>query len=137
MSCQALRDRLLRGETGEPIDRHLATCPECAGFAARWQAARGLFGERVEVPPPPFFAQRVIARLPGSTEVIGRLALRVLPAALALALAIAWVGLEQAPLPASGLLAEEPSAESLLTYSVLVPAQGAAPPSSPGPGAPR
>jgi hypothetical protein len=65
-----------------------------------------------------------VARLPAVTapeDLLGRLALRALPAAVVLALALAWVGLDQAPLPATSLLAEEPSPEALLTYSVLAP----------------
>jgi hypothetical protein len=38
-----------------------------------------------------------------------------------LALALAWVGLDQAPLPATSLLADDPGSEALLTYSVLAP----------------
>jgi anti-sigma factor RsiW len=124
MTCHRLRDRLLAGEVGEEIARHLAACPECARFAARWEAARGELRNRAHPAapePPPAFARRVVARLPGSAEVLGGLALRALPAAVVLALALAWVGLDQAPLPAASVLVDDPGPEALLTYSVLAP----------------
>jgi anti-sigma factor RsiW len=119
MSCDAVRDRLLRGESGEEVARHLAACPECARFAARWEGARAALGRRIEILPPSGFARRVTARRPGSTEELGRWALRALPAALVLALALAWVGLDQTPYPSTTLLAEEPSPDVLFTYSVF------------------
>jgi anti-sigma factor RsiW len=124
MSCKRLRDRLLSGEAGEEIARHFQSCPECARFAARWEGTRAALGhgvDPVEVVPHPAFACRVVARLPGSAEVLGGLALRALPAAVVLALALAWAGLDQAPLPATSLLADDPGSEAFLTYSVLAP----------------
>lgn len=124
MTCETLRAQLLAGtpvqKDGE-IARHLATCPACARIAARWEAAREALGRRVDVAPPPAFARRVVANLPGPAEVMGRLALRALPAAIVLALALAWVGLDQAPLPATTLLAGDPGPEAILTYTVLAP----------------
>jgi anti-sigma factor RsiW len=128
MSCKRLRDRLLSGDAGEEIARHCQSCPECARFAARWEKTRAALGHGVDpagVDPHPAFARRVVARLPGSAEVLGGLALRALPAAVVLALALAWVGLDQAPLPATSLLADDPGSEALLTYSVLAPADAA------------
>jgi len=125
MSCNAVRNRLLRGlpgESGDEVARHLAECPECAQFAARWELAREALRRRAhpgDPAPSPGFARRVTALRPGSTEVLGRWALRALPAALVLALALAWVGLDQTPYPSTALLAEEPSPEVLFTYSVL------------------
>ncbi len=124
MTCKTLRARLLAGDPlrkDEEAARHLASCPGCARVAARWEAAREALGRRVEVAPHPAFARRVVAHLPGPTEVLGRLALRALPAAIVLALALAWVGLDQAPLPATTLLAGDPGPEELLTYTVLAP----------------
>ena len=132
MSCARLRDRLLRGESDRQIDLHLADCPECARFAARVRVARAALGRRAhpaDLAPHPAFARRVVARLPGSAEVMGRLALRALPAALVLALALAWVGLDQAPLPAATLLSDEPTSAALLTWSAFAPAP--APPAPP------
>jgi hypothetical protein len=126
MTCQRMRELLLAGrDRSEELAAHFRSCPECARFAARWELARGTLGrDAADVPPPFAFARRVVAHLPvvaGVEEVLGRFAFRALPAAVLLALALAWAGLDQAPLPAASLLAEEPSAEELLTYSVLAP----------------
>jgi anti-sigma factor RsiW len=127
MTCQRRRDLLLAKADPADLAAHFESCPECARFAARWEGARRALGERahpVDVAPPPAFARRIVAQLsaPAAPEdILGRLALRMLPAAVVLALALAWVGLDQAPLPATSLLAEEPSPEALLTYSVLAP----------------
>jgi anti-sigma factor RsiW len=124
MNCKTLRYLLLTRalpEGDEEAARHLETCPKCAKIAARWERAREALARRVEAAPPPAFARRVVAHLPGPAEILGRLALRALPAAVVLALALAWVGLDQAPLPATSLLAGDPGPEALLTYSVLAP----------------
>jgi hypothetical protein len=125
MTCHRLRDRLLARERAGDLAAHVDSCPDCARFAARWERVGEALGRQVDVPPPAAFAHRVVAHLPAPLAtpeaLLGRFAFRALPAAVLLALVLAWVGLDQAPLPASGLLAEEPSAEELLTYSVLAP----------------
>lgn len=125
MSCHRLRNRRLARRNATDWTAHVESCPECSRFASRWEQARGALGRSPgDVEPPIAFAHRVVAHLPApatAEEVLGRFAFRALPAAVLLALALAWVGLDQAPLPATGLLAEEPSAEELLTYSVLAP----------------
>ena len=129
MTCHRLRDRLRARpdarESTADLAAHLDSCPDCARLAAFWQQACAELGrDPGDVQPPFAFAHRVVAHLPAAAtaeEVLGRFAFRALPAAVLLALALAWVGLDQAPLPATQLLAEEPSAEELLTYSVLAP----------------
>jgi hypothetical protein len=125
MTCHRLRDRLLAKESAADLTAHVDSCPDCARFAAFWEKVGEALGRQVDVHPPVAFAHRVVARLPAPLatpeDLLGRFAFRALPAAVLLALVLAWVGLEQAPLPATGLLAEEPSAEELLTYSVLAP----------------
>ena len=124
MTCHQLRDRLLAKENTADLTAHVASCPDCARFAAFWEKVGEALGRKGDVHPPAAFAHRVVANLPApatAEDLLGRFAFRALPAALLLALVLAWVGLDQAPLPATGLLAEEPSAEELLTYSVLAP----------------
>ena len=134
MTCQRRRDLLLAKADPADLAAHFDSCPECARFAARWEGARRALGQRaapVDFAPSPAFSRRVAAQLSAPSapsDILGRLALRALPAAVVLALALAWVGLDQAPLPATSLLAEEPSPEALLTYSVLAPESAPASP---------
>ena len=125
MTCHRLRDRLVAKESTAHLAAHLESCPDCARFAAFWEKVREALGRKaVDVEPPFAFARRVVAKLPvaaAAQEVLGRFAFRALPAAVLLALLLVWAGLDQAPLPAASLLVEEPSAEELLTYSVLAP----------------
>jgi hypothetical protein len=74
--------------------------------------------------PGPEFARRVVARLPQPAEVLGWAALRALPAALALALALLWLGISQ-PAPPDHLLTGEASPDHLLTWAVLAPGEAA------------
>ncbi|HXO19538.1 MAG TPA: hypothetical protein VOA87_06390 [Thermoanaerobaculia bacterium] len=128
MDCDRVRDLLARVETTAPLapesERHLAACPECARFAARLAAARLALRSRLDVRPDPTFARRVVARLPRSAEVLGWVAVRLLPAATVLALILGGIGLAQTP-PASSLLGDDdPSPEAILTYAALHPGEG-------------
>jgi hypothetical protein len=127
MDCASVREALLRGRLSEQdagVAAHLEACAPCARIARRIAAVRErLRAPAVPVEPDPGFPLRVVARLPQPMEVLGWAALRALPAALLLALALAWVGLSQPPSPAN-LLAGEPSADLLLTYGTLAPEAG-------------
>ncbi len=95
-SCDRTRALLAAGDgrTARPeAVRHLAECDACAEFAARLGlAVEALRSHRTPVTPPPGFATRVAAALPAADQdLVGRAALRLLPATLALALALgAW-----------------------------------------------
>lgn len=126
-----------------PLAAHLASCPECAGFAHRLELARQELGRPLSaVEPDPNFSARVLARIARPAEVIGWAAFRALPAALGLAFALACLGLSLPALapaaPASPaapespaalapaavpspLLDEPPSSEQLLAWSSLSP----------------
>lgn len=119
MDCGTVRDRLVRGERDAAMDSHQEACGSCAVFARRLEAAREAFRQPAAwIEPDPGFASRVAARLPRPAEVLGWAALRALPAALVLALALAWLGLSQPP-SADFLLTEDPSLDLLLTYDTL------------------
>jgi hypothetical protein len=145
--CRRLREQLLCGPaapaghgapaptaltalTGDGAARHLASCPDCAAFARRLELARqALAGPRSApaIEPDPYFPARVLARIARPSELIGWAAFRALPAALGLALALAWLGLSSPSSsppptpPASPLLDEPPSSEQLLAWSSLSP----------------
>jgi hypothetical protein len=115
--------------TGDGASRHLASCPDCAAFARRLELARQALagpGLAPAIEPDSYFPARVLARIARPSELIGWAAFRALPAALGLALALAWLGLS-APSsspptpPASPLLDEPPSSEQLLAWSSLSP----------------
>lgn len=119
MDCRAVRDRLTRQVSGPSEAAHLEGCRECAAFANRLALAREVFGSPgAVIEPDPGFARRVVERLPQPAEVLGWAALRALPAALVLALALAWVGASE-PSPPTLLLTAEASPDALLTWSVL------------------
>lgn len=122
MKCGEVRDQLVRGG-GPPsgLAKHLVGCPACERFAARLLSAREILREHhAGAEPGPGFAARVKARLPGPPEMLGRAALRLLPATLALALVLAGWCLLATPGPRS-LLAEA-SGDDLLTW-VLEPGE--------------
>jgi len=135
--CRRLREQLCEpaapGGHGAPTSdraaRHLASCPDCAAFARRLELARqALAGPRPApaIEPDPYFPARVLARIARPAELIGWAAFRALPAALGLALALAWLGLSMPASspptpPASPLLDEPPSSEQLLAWSSLSP----------------
>lgn len=139
MRCAELRELLTRrtGEAPAPgadreIAAHLASCRACARYVARLAQARAVLAREGEVLPDLGFARRVIARLPTSAQVLGWAALRALPAAIVLALAISAFGLLQTPSVESSLLGGEASNEVLFTYAALPPDTGA-PASAPAP----
>jgi|CXWL01.1.fsa_nt_gi hypothetical protein len=136
-TCRQLRDRLLAGAAAPDAASagaaaHLDGCAECQAFAGRLVATRSILStRRAEVEPTPSFAPRVVAALPDTTELLGWAALRLLPAALALALGLTCFGLLQAPSPTA--LLNDPSADLLLTYAALAPSTSPGDPASPAP----
>lgn len=121
MSCREVRRTLCSG-TGRRsgVSEHLATCPDCRELSDRWQAIEGELAAPVHaVVPGPEFAARVVAALPGSTEVLGWAALRLLPGAVALALLLSWLSLTAA---GSRELVFDPVDEAvLMTYPAGAP----------------
>jgi hypothetical protein len=134
MRCTEIRDQVIRqggeapaaGPLGAEIAAHLGSCAACARYAARLAEARTLLAREGGFLPDAGFARRVIARLPSSAQVLGWAALRALPAAIAIALAIGAFGVLQTPSAESSLLNDDASPEVLLTYAAL-PNDGAAP----------
>ncbi len=126
MRCSDFRDQLTRsaGErAAAQVEReaasHLASCPACARYAQRLGEARTILSRQAEVMPTPFFVRRVVARLPSPSQVLGWAAVRALPAAIAIALAIGAFGLLQTPSTENPLLVDDTSSEALLTYAAL------------------
>jgi hypothetical protein len=126
MGCTEIRDRLTRQVRGAEIASHLASCSACARFAARLAEARALLAREGAILPRAGFARRVVARLPTSAQVLGWAALRALPAAIVLALALGALGVVQMPSAESSLLNDDASPEVLLTYAAM-PGEGGAP----------
>lgn len=123
MDCQTLRNQLLAGDAGSAAEaEHLAACEPCADFSRRLEAVRRHLRapSPAAIAPPPGFATRVVARLPRSPEVLGWAALRALPAALLLALVLAWMSWVEPP-SMDVLLSSEPSPDLLLTMGTLSP----------------
>jgi len=133
--CSEIRDLLTRqaamaGEAPSELDSHLASCPACARYAARLAHARAILARESAVAPDLGFARRVVARLPSSAQVLGWVAVRALPAAIALALAIGAFGLFQTPSAESSLMNGDASSEALFTYATLPPDVGTVAPAS-------
>jgi hypothetical protein len=59
----AYLERLLPPEQQETIDGHLASCPGCSRACGDLRKAQGLLQDLPEVEPPPFFEQRIMARV--------------------------------------------------------------------------
>jgi len=102
MDCDAVRRRLLeeRGAPDPALREHLAACPDCARYGARLAEVRGtLARHRLPVAPDPGFAARVLRRLPVErpADTFAWAAVRLLPAALLLALGLAWAGWQSLP----------------------------------------
>ena len=101
MTCSEARARLLRltapSRPQGPLADHLDSCASCEAFAARLAMAVGsLAGHLAGVEPDAAFAARVVAALPERSPLVARFALKLLPAALALALVLGgWVVLER------------------------------------------
>jgi len=135
LDCRRLRAQLCEPAAAPappaeaPASRHLAVCPDCAAFARRLELVRqALAGLRSApaIEPDPYFPARVLARIARPADLLGWAAFRALPAAMGLALALAWLGLStpspQPPTtPPSPLLDESPSSEQLLAWSSLSP----------------
>ena len=123
--CDRARRELLRGvdRVSGPTARHLDDCGACARFAERFQAAHdGLREHRAAVVPDAGFAARVTAALPAPAaapadaleRTLSWAALRLLPAAVALALVLGawcWIGTSS---PAS--LAGTAPSDDVLTW---------------------
>ncbi len=120
MNCDELRGRLMisdRAEATVAVDAHLEECAACRDFLARFALAReSLRAHRSEHLPGPLFARRVSAAVPGGSDLLGWAAVRLLPAALALTLALtAWAWLAT---PAPGELAEQAPTDDLLAWAL-------------------
>ena len=115
MRCTEVRDRLVGGERASAA-AHLQGCAKCAAFARRLEeVAHGLREHHSAVAPPPAFAARVLGSLPGSPQVLGWAALRMLPATLALALVLLGWALASTPAPSS--LVEQVPSDDLLSWT--------------------
>ena len=127
MRCRGARSAYLERPLDQPVSAipglasHLEECAECRSFAARADLARQALGEHhLEVEPGPAFATRVTARLPAAGSRFEGVALRLLPATLALALAL--LGWCVATTPSPGELVQQVAAadgdEDLVTWIV-------------------
>lgn len=120
MNCRRARNLLTRnserGSAADPeLARHLVSCGECERFAERWTALRrGLKEHLTTVTPDAGFAARVGARLAAPADPFQWAARRLLPATLALTLALGGWCLLRTPAPAS--LADELADGDLLTW---------------------
>jgi predicted anti-sigma-YlaC factor YlaD len=128
--CRTVRDRLTRAlaaASDAEITAHLESCSACAAYARRLTVAREVLAVPAAPPdamePSPSFAVRVVARLPKTTEVLGWAALRALPAALVLVMALLWIGVAQPPEPRD-LWTDAPTPDAVLTYAALAPEAG-------------
>jgi len=123
MDCKTLRSQMMvGGRESAAWSEHLSVCRSCAAFAARLDAVRLSLraSSGLEIAPDLAFSARVLARLPRGPELLGWAALRALPAALVLALALAWMGSSEPP-SVDTLLFAEPSPDLLLTTGALAP----------------
>ncbi len=120
MNCRRTRNLLTAGPgrragADAALARHLDSCPECQRFAERWTAIReGIRGRRTAVTPDAGFAARVTARLGAPADPFAWAARRLLPATLALTLALGGWCLLSTPAPSS--LADELADGDLLTW---------------------
>jgi hypothetical protein len=122
MRCRTLRSDCSSGELALRDPRaveHVRECADCRAFLARLETAREVLATPLcDARPDAGFAARVAARLPRPVEILGMAALRLLPAAVALLLALAAYGQGQPP-SAADLWLLEPSSGQLLAWSVL------------------
>jgi hypothetical protein len=99
--CAEIRRLLIDdGATVESpeVATHLVGCTACAAIATRLATTRAtLRAPRHEHLPDPSFAARVTTALPDTTQVLGWAALRLLPAALLLAVLCSWYGATHGP----------------------------------------
>jgi len=130
MDCRTVRDRLMRSEGDGEAAAHLEACPECAAFVRRLALAREVLRQPAASPdamePDASFSLRVVQWLPRPAEVLGWAALRALPAAVVLVLALLWIGVSQPPSSPElrDLLADSPRPDVVLTYAALAPEAG-------------
>ncbi len=88
-ACERFRRQLVAGDR---IDDHSASCSECSAFARDWSRIEESLQSKANVSPPVGFAVRVGSGLPQQSHPVATMALRALPATLALLLAISiWV----------------------------------------------
>jgi hypothetical protein len=145
-TCRRVRERLCAGSSAggaasrsDQTDRthrrmaealgHVESCAACADFARRLDLARQALGFAQSPPwalqPDPGFPARVVALIERPAELLGWAAFRTLPAALGLALALAWLGFtSQPPAAAPALTALEepsPSTDQLIAWSAGSP----------------
>ncbi len=93
--CTRIRDDLTRGriDSATPhVAQHLRGCAGCARYARRLNDARRALREHhTPLVPDGAFVARVREQLdPPAFDLMGRAALRVLPASLALLVALSW-----------------------------------------------
>ena len=120
MNCSQVRDRLIRGDADERVERHVRECAACGTFAVRTEAAlAGLHDHDAGAVPGAGFAARVIAALPDSPHLLAWAALRLLPATAALALALTGWCLTGVPGPAE-LVGGESATDDPLTWLLEV-----------------
>lgn len=129
-TCRRVRDQLCLTTDHRPMAAHLDACEGCAAFAQRLALARQALARPLSPPwavqPDANFAARVSARIERPSELLGWAAFRALPAALGLAMALAFLGFSTWSSPApvtvaaaapTQLLLEEPSADQLVAWS--------------------
>lgn len=128
MRCRTLRDGCTAGRLSPADPRvagHAEGCPACRAYLARLAIARETLATPLSTSlPDAGFAARVAARLPQPVELLGWAAVRLLPAALALLVALAAYGQGHAP-SAGDLWLLEPTSGELLTWAALAGTEGA------------
>ena len=125
-ACNEVRKKLV--EVAEPprpeLAEHLAGCVTCAWFAARLaHARRALREHHAGVEPDAGFVARVVSRLGRPADLVGFAALRLLPAAIALALVLG-VLVQMRPTVAEETTAsvtEESAGDDLLVWLAELP----------------
>lgn len=121
MSCRDFRELLSRisgpargSDDQAALARHLEQCDDCARFARRWHELRRGLRRSPAVTPDAGFAARVVARLPAPADPLSWAALRLLPASVALVLALTGWCLLATPPPTT--VADELAGGDLLTW---------------------
>jgi hypothetical protein len=133
-TCRRARQRLCAGGSDAESRLHMESCASCADFAHRLDLARRVLGLPLSPPwavqPDPGFSARVVALIERPAELLGWAAFRAMPAALGLALALAWLGFtsQQPPTPAPAptptlaqLEEPSPSTDQLIAWSAGSP----------------
>ena len=93
MNCQEARDQLIKEGSARavagPVAEHLTRCAACADYAKRLDVVRQLLREHhASVEPDAGFSSRVVAALPGTPDILGWAAVKLLPAALAIVIVL-------------------------------------------------